>query len=113
MRDPATIAKKVAISAFVVMNLTAIAYANRPSWAERLVDGTLQSSLSPQGAYRVRYLGWLAARYGHLAGLDNRWQMFGAQSRFNWRLQFRAVGVDGRTVDLPLPLQSERSFIDG
>ena len=105
-------AKKVVISVFIVLNLTAIAYANRPSWAENGVDGVLRSSVSPQTVYRVRYLGWLTARYGHLAGLDNRWQMFGAQPRFNWWLHYRAYTADGRTVDLPLPMQSERGFID-
>jgi hypothetical protein len=46
-------------------------------------------------------------------GADNRWQMFGGQSRFNWRYNVSATYSDGtvtKSVDLPLPRQSPRTL---
>jgi hypothetical protein len=102
---------KVLISLFCVLNVATVLYANRPSWATSAVDGALDRHLSPWQAYRVRLLGWMSSRYAHLSGLDNRWQMFGRQSRFNWWFRIVAIAPDGAVNDLPLPLQSERTFL--
>ncbi|MFT5524237.1 MAG: hypothetical protein ACI9HK_002188 [Pirellulaceae bacterium] len=57
------------------------------------------------GSYYIRH-------YAYIVGADNRWQMFGGQSRFNWRYNISATYSDGtavRSVDLPLPRQSPRT----
>ena len=110
MRIRRPLLAKTLVSVFVIINLLAVAYANRPVVLANRFDARVDSSLSAWTAYRLRYLVWLLARYGHFAGLDNRWQMFGYQSRFNWWMQFEAVTADGQRVLLPLPNQSQRSF---
>jgi hypothetical protein len=102
---------KVVISGFAVLNLTTVLWANRPAWAVRMGD-ELRNAASARNAYRVAYAGWLLSRYAHLAGLDNRWQMFGRQSRFNWWFQIQAVDAEGTPTDLPLPLQSDRTVVE-
>src|SRR5258707_6027873 len=98
--------KLTAISAFIVLNLGTVLFMNRPEPVMRVSDDFLDK-LSPQGAYRLSYAGWLLAEYAHKSGLDNRLQMFGRQSRFNWWFLIKAK-TDTATVDLPLPLQSHR-----
>jgi hypothetical protein len=98
------------IVAFMALCFGAIAFANRPPSMADAVDRRLDESLSPRAAWRVRYAGWLLQRCAHLAGLDNRWEMFGRQSRFNWRYEIVGrYGAGGEWV-LPLPRQSERTL---
>jgi hypothetical protein len=53
-------------------------------------------------------------RWGaHLSGLDNKWQMYGLQSRFTWRYEIIATYSDGaQQIEwlLPLPRQSQRTL---
>jgi hypothetical protein len=74
--------------------LGTILWCNLPDAAREQALGRTVRSLSPEGAYRVRQLEWLA-RYGaHLAGLDNKWQMYGGQSRFNWSFVITGAYAD-------------------
>jgi hypothetical protein len=55
-------------------------------------------------------LGRAWSRYANALGLDNRWEMFGRLSRYDWRLRVEALDADGRARLLPLPLQGERTL---
>jgi hypothetical protein len=101
---------KVVISLFVVLNLGTTLFMNRPFWLISRVNSASSATLGPQLQYRLDYSSWLVQRYAHLAGLDNQWQMFGRQSRFNWWFEIQGVYANGKIVDLPLPLQSSRTF---
>ena len=97
------------ISLFIILNLGTILFINRPVWMVNKSDEMVRDLL-PRTAYKFNYTGWLIRRYAHLAGLDNLWQMFGRQSRFNWWFEIKATYADGRTYLLPLPRQSPRTF---
>jgi hypothetical protein len=101
--------RNVLISLFVVLNLAAVLHANRPSWASKSADAALDTVFGPSGAYRSRLAGWLLSRYEHLSGLNNRWEMFSHQSRFNWWYGIQAVTSDGTAFDLDVPLQGNRT----
>jgi hypothetical protein len=101
----------VVISLFVVLNLLAVLRSNRPSWAGRAVDGALEETLGPYAAYRTRYVGWLLDRYAHLAGLNNRWEMFSHQSRFNWWYGIEAVTGPDTATELNVPLLGDRRTV--
>jgi hypothetical protein len=103
---------KSLISLFVVMNILAILRSNRPSWAGHAVESTAESAFGPLAVYRLRYTGWLIDRYAHLSGLNNRWEMFSHQSRFNWWYGIQGVTPDGTVVELNLPLVGERTFAE-
>jgi hypothetical protein len=100
------------IALFVVLCFGTIAFANRPEELALAVDRRLDQSLSPLGAWRVRYASWLVQRYAHLVGLDNRWEMFGRQSRFNWHYVLRGRYGDAGEHALPLPLQTGRTSFE-
>jgi hypothetical protein len=73
----------------------------------------MDRNLDPQITYRIRYTEWAILYAAHIAGLDNKWQMFGGQSRFNWKFLIVAeYGDSDQRVErlLPLPRQSERSL---
>jgi len=92
--------KKTVVSIFVVASLLTVLYMNRPG----------VFALSSDAAYPVLLGDWVIQEYAFLAGLNNQWQMFGRQSRFNWWYVIKARYADGTDVVLPLPLQSDRSF---
>jgi hypothetical protein len=92
--------KKAIISLFVVLSLGTVLYMNRPA----------ALAMSPDAAYPVVLGDWIVQEYAFLAGLNNQWQMFGRQSRFNWWYVIKARYADGTDQVLPLPLQSERGF---
>ncbi len=100
----------VAISAFVVLNVVAVLRSNRPSWAGRAIEQAVGESIGPYALYRTRYAAWLVDRYAHLSGLNNRWQMFSHQSRFNWWYGVKALTAAGRAVELDLPGLGQRRF---
>jgi hypothetical protein len=102
--------RKVAISAFCVLNVVAVLVMNQPDGFEAAKAAALSAWLSPQAAYRVRYGEWLVKRWAHLAGLDNRWTMFSTLHRFDWWYVIKAIRPAGPEV-LPLPLQSERRVL--
>jgi len=93
--------KKRIVSIFVVFSLFTVLYMNRPG----------VFALSPDAPYPVLLGDWFVQEYAFLAGLNNQWQMFGRQSRFNWWYVIKARYADGTDQVLPLPLQSDRSFL--
>src|SRR5438309_3635287 len=104
------VSKKILISAFAGLNVFTILYMNQPLWLIRDTDLLVAQHFSPWRAYRFRLNEWYVQQYAHLTGLDNQWQMFGRQSRFNWWFVIKAVYAGPKIVNLPLPLQSERTF---
>lgn len=102
---------KWVVSVFICLNLLTVLHMNRPI---PVIDaGTRWTSqyLSKNVTSGLYYVSWLIQRYAHLVGLDNRWQMFGRQSRFNW--WYRILGKFGsKLVLLPLPLQSSRNTLE-
>jgi hypothetical protein len=104
-------ARKPLISAFVILNITGFMHANRPFWLVRSSDSVLEA-WGGYGAYRVKYAGWVLARYEHAAGLDNRWEMFSTQPRFNWWFDIKGVNDQGAAFDLEVPSQGNRSVLD-
>jgi hypothetical protein len=102
--------RKLVISAFCVLNVTAVLVMNQPEALETAKTTVLSARLSPENVYRTRYGEWMVKRYAHLAGLDNRWTMFSTLHRFDWWYVIKAIRPAGPEV-LPLPLQSERSLL--
>jgi hypothetical protein len=102
---------KTLLSAFCILNLGTVLYINRPSWVIRSAERWL-SHLNPETVHSVRMKEWYVRRYAHLVGLDNLWQMFGRQSRFNWWFQIKGLYKGGKVVLLTLPLQSPRTFVE-
>lgn len=106
--------KRRLISMFVLVNLLTVLWINQPESFCDTKSKWLDRWLPPSDAYRFRYAGWRWSQYAHYTGLDNRWQMFGRQSRFNWWYDIRAIYSDGvreSTVLLPLPNQSARTVL--
>jgi hypothetical protein len=106
--------KRYLISMFVLVNLLTVLWINQPEAYSDAKSKWIDRQLPPKEAYQLRYAAWRWSQYAHYAGLDNRWQMFGRQSRFNWWYDIRAVysdGVQESTVSLPLPNQSARTFV--
>jgi hypothetical protein len=103
--------RKLAISAFCILNLTAVLVTNQPEVFEGFKARTLAAWLSPPTTYRIRYAEWWVRRWAHLAGLDNRWTMFSTVHRFDWWYVIKAIRLAGPEV-LPLPLQSQRSLVE-
>ncbi len=105
--------KRMLVSCFVVLNLLTVAWINLPEPLVELTSKWVDQHWTQTHAYRMRYTAWRWQQYAHYAGLDNRWQMFGRQSRFNWWYDIRAVYSDGMhesSVLLPLPNQSARNL---
>lgn len=103
--------RKLLAGGFLFLNLTAAVYANRPLWGKTLAELRAQQPQT-QGEYYRLYLGWLIENYANRVGLDNRWQMFGHQSRFNWWYRIKATYASGEEVLLPIPGQSERTLLE-
>lgn len=98
------------LSVFIIVNLGSVVFMNRPPVLDQAAGRVVDESHSPQLVYRMRWLGWLIHRYANLVGLDNRWQMFSHNSRFEWWYVIEARLADDTTVVLPLPRQSSRTF---
>jgi len=102
--------KKGIISCFVVLNFGAVLFMNRPTAITQGEEKVLET-LDPDRAYLLRYGRWMLQYYAFITGLNNQWQMFGHQSRYNWWYVIKAKYGDGEPRVLPLPLQSERTFL--
>ncbi len=100
---------------FIVANLATVFFVNLPlHWKDNLL-GWAASTRSPEDVHRLQMASWYVRRYAYFAALDNRWQMFGYQSRFNWWYVIRGVYSDGTNEKLemlPLPNQSGRTLWD-
>jgi hypothetical protein len=90
-----------------------IGWCNLPDRIPQQALESLTSQCSPELAYRIRWGEWLWKWAAHIAGLDNKWQMYGLQSRFNWRYEIIATYGSGPQQTerlLPLPRQSSRTL---
>lgn len=101
------------LSAFIVLNLSTVAFMNLPDILCKQMDKAFEAVLPSKPVYHLRYASWRWQQYAYITGLDNKWQMFGYQSRFNWWYDIRAIYSDGHVTKqllLPLPNQSARSL---
>jgi hypothetical protein len=101
---------KLAISAFVCLNLVAVVSANRHRAWVRFMDDVIRKNLSPTAARSLEVAGGLLRRYANIVGLDHRWDMFSSRPGIKWRYLFTGRYADGSLVLLPIPMQSERSL---
>ncbi|MFO1001408.1 MAG: hypothetical protein U0936_13770 [Planctomycetaceae bacterium] len=104
--------KQRLLSVATIIILSMIVWCNLPDSFHKHVFGIADSHLSPYGAYRVRFAEWLFRYTAHLGGFDSKWQMYGGQSRFNWRYIITAEYGDDENIvqqTLPLPRQSDRT----
>jgi hypothetical protein len=93
--------------------LTMIGWSNLPDELFRDTFDILEHNVSPEMAYRARCCDWYVRYSAYFVGLNGKWQMYGGQSRFNWRYIISAHYDNGeQTADviLPLPRQSERTW---
>ncbi len=106
--------KKALISLFIILNMVAVLYSNRPAFIDTIPNKIIEGYFSKTASYNTRYILWLLAEkirmYAYLAGLGNHWTMFGFQNHFNWWYVIKAKYADGHVVLLPLPRQSKRTF---
>lgn len=108
---------KLVLSLLTVAILGTISWCNLPeeyinNWIEQV-----ERSSSPETSYKLRVADWGVRYGGYVSGLSSKWQMYGGQSRFNWRYIISAVYVDdegnrSEEVVLPLPRQSERTWAE-
>jgi hypothetical protein len=106
--------KRCLVSCFIVLNFTTVAYVNQPEVTKTATKEWSRQHLTRYQDYSVRKSIWYLSYYGHLLGLDNRWQMFGRQSRFNWWFIVRGEYGQGDAAQLkllPIPQQTTRSLL--
>lgn len=105
--------QRIALTLATVAVFSTIAWCNLPAAAHQACYSWCDKNLPAQLTYRLRQSEWCARYAAHVGGIDNRWQMYGGQSRFNWEFQIYGEYGDGSEridVLLPLPRQSERSL---
>lgn len=100
------------ISCFVVLNVVTVLHANYPAWATKFSTAVRSMLPSSQAQYRYDYAGWLLLRYAHVVGLDNRWQMFGRQPRFDWWYEITGTAGYGQETLFKLPNQGKRTLAE-
>lgn len=104
--------QRLVLNLLCLLILGTIGWCNLPDEIPQQTMQAVDRQFSPETAYRIRWGEWVWKWWAHLAGLDNKWQMYGLQSRFNWRYEIIATYGSGPTrVErlLPLPRQSERT----
>ncbi|MFM7117951.1 MAG: hypothetical protein ACKO81_18075 [Planctomycetota bacterium] len=104
--------QRIGLNLLAALILTTIGWCNLPDSVPVAAREQVKNTCSPELAYRIQLSEWLWRWGAHLAGLDNKWQMYGLQSRFNWRYEIIATyGQGEQAVErlLPLPRQTERS----
>lgn len=106
---------RLAMSLATVVILSMILWCNLPDEVPAELHRIAEQNLSPNAAYRIRYGEWLFRYAAHVGGFDNKWQMYGGQSRFNWRYTITAhYQLGDRSISrvLPLPRQSDRTWFE-
>ena len=106
------ILKRILIYAFVVVNIFTVLYMNRPVFLIQVVNKIVDNHTSAVFTYKLKLFSWYIKSYAHIVGLDNKWQMFGRQSRFNWWYLIKAKYDDSKTIALALPRQTPRNFLE-
>ncbi len=104
--------KKTIISTFVVLNIFAVILLNRPPEFIDYINKKIINLNHPKLAAKLDYYSWLVYQYAHIVGLDNRWKMFGKQSRFNWWYLIYGKYEESEKILLPLPPQMPRTFVE-
>lgn len=104
--------KKTLISIFVVLNVFTVLFMNRPLVFIDAVNKKIANLNRPTLVAKLAYYSWLVFQYAHIVGLDNRWIMFGRQSRFNWWYLISAKYGDINTIALPVPPQVTRTLFE-
>lgn len=102
------------LSAVSLVILGTILWCNVPDEFRDGLFARTDNQLSPMNAYRVRYAEWMVRYSANIVGFDQKWQMYGSQSRFNWNYVFCGHYGDGsRQANwvLPIPRQSERTTL--
>ena len=105
--------RMAAISLYCVGQLLVILFSNRPDWLTTGSNEWLNEYAPDIWLYRTSRMSYLMQRYARIVGLDNRWQMFGHQSRFNWWFRIQGVygeGPEARRILLPDPRQMDRTM---
>lgn len=102
--------RKTIISLFVILNIGTVLFMNRPIFFIDAVNGLINNWNLPSVKYKTTLYSWYIKNYAHIVGLDNRWQMFGRQSRFNWWYSIKARYANQEIITLPLPRQSPRTW---
>jgi hypothetical protein len=110
-------ASKLVLSFLTLVIVGTIGWCNLPEeyvndWLDRA-----ERSTTPETGYRLRMADWGVRYGGYVSGLSSKWQMYGGQSRFNWRYIISAIYVDeegnkSEEVVLPLPRQSARTWAE-
>lgn len=103
--------KKVLLSIFILLNLLSVFLSNRPPILIKYYENNIENIIQPRFSYSIQYLSWLVQLYAYYSGLNNHWVMFGYQPRLNWWYTIKADTVNGHQYALPLPRQSQRTFI--
>ena len=104
--------KKLLIYVFIIINIFTVLFINRPVFLAKKINEIIDSYKSPRVSYKLSLLSWYIKSYAHIVGLDNQWQMFGRQSRFNWWYLIKAKYENSEVVTLPLPRQMPRNLIE-
>ena len=103
--------KKIFISAFILLNLSSVLLSNSLPFKNIFFQNKVEGKRENVPPYYLTYSKWLVRYYASYAGLNNQWIMFGRQSRFNWWYTIKAKYSNGEQIVLPLPRQSQRTFI--
>ncbi len=95
----------------------AIGVCNLPNeWIEDLFR-KVETCGSAEAAYRIRFAHWGIHYVAHLAGLDGKWQMYGGQSRFNWRyilsltMKTKILGRNCAATPTPITARQSRAQV--
>jgi hypothetical protein len=110
-------ATRLVLSVLTVIMLGTIVWCNLP---EEYINNWIEQAekvSTPETSHRLRVADWGVRYGGYVSGLSAKWQMYGGQSRFNWRYIISAVYVDeegnkSEEVVLPLPRQSARTWAE-
>jgi hypothetical protein len=110
--------RRTLISLFLVVNFATVLYMSLPSEGAQTLFAWFSAAGHDDTEHHLRVADWRIRQYAYLTGLDNRWQMFGRQSRFNWWYVIRGIYGDSdyqqgdhqKAVMLELPNQSPRTL---
>jgi len=104
--------QRLGLNVLFLLILATIGWCNLPDAVPQRLHGAIARHCDSDTAYRLRFAAWVWRWGAHVAGFDNKWQMYGLQSRFNWHYEIIATyGSGDGQVDrlLPLPRQMARS----
>ena len=99
------------VSLFIIFNLLTLLYYGTPQRFKKLINRTYKTIFNIPKDSNKRFPPFIIfERYAQITGLNNRWGMFASLERENWWLIIKARYKNNKTVILPLPKQSKRTF---